>query len=156
MINLFANDGQRIYEVASFGPFIIGDPFVAAIGTGYTIWLLGPHAALGMLVFVLFYPVQYSVSKLTGYFRRRTLTATDQRVRLMNELLNCIKLIKMYAWEKPFAKSIKSKSIIQNVLFPLITDGVIVSQISEKKRKASSRQRPMYSLLVSPSRQSCL
>ncbi len=32
MINLFANDGQRIYEVASFGPFIVGDPFVAAIG----------------------------------------------------------------------------------------------------------------------------
>ncbi len=116
MINLFANDGQRIYEVASFGPFIIGDPFVAAIGTGYTIWLLGPHAALGMLVFVLFYPVQYGVSTLTGYFRRRTLTATDQRVRLMNELLNCIKLIKMYAWEKPFAKSIKSKGTCENVV----------------------------------------
>ena len=32
MINLFANDGQRIYEVTSFGPFIVGDPFVAAIG----------------------------------------------------------------------------------------------------------------------------
>ena len=68
MINLFANDGQRIYEVASFGPFIIGDPFVAVIGTSYTIWLLGPHAALGMLVFVLFYPVQYAVSTLTGDF----------------------------------------------------------------------------------------
>lgn len=66
IINLFANDGQRIYEVASFGPFIIGDPFVAAIGTGYTVWLLGPHALLGMLVFVLFYPVQYGVSTLTG------------------------------------------------------------------------------------------
>ncbi|EFX63846.1 ABC protein, subfamily ABCC, partial [Daphnia pulex] len=108
MINLFANDGQRIYEVASFGPFIVGDPFVAAIGTGYTIWLLGPHTALGMLVFVLFYPVQYLVSRLTGYFRRRTLKATDQRVQLMNELLICMKLIKMYAWEKPFAKSIKN------------------------------------------------
>ncbi|XP_046652903.1 ATP-binding cassette sub-family C member 5-like [Daphnia pulicaria] len=108
MINLFANDGQRIYEVASFGPFIVGDPFVAAIGTGYTIWLLGPHAALGMLVFVLFYPVQYLVSRLTGYFRRQTLKATDQRVQLMNELLICMKLIKMYAWEKPFAKSIKN------------------------------------------------
>ena len=24
----------------------------------------------------------------------------------MTELLNCIKLIKMYAWEKPFAKKI--------------------------------------------------
>jgi ATP-binding cassette subfamily C (CFTR/MRP) protein 5 len=73
---------------------------------------LGPHAALGMLVFVLFYPVQYLVSRLTGYFRRQTLKATDQRVQLMNELLICMKLIKMYAWEKPFAKSIKSKFIL--------------------------------------------
>lgn len=79
MINLFANDGQRIFEVASFGPFIIGDPFVAIIGTSYTIWLLGPHAALGMLVFVLFYPVQYAVSTLTGI----TLTSVGQGDRFV-------------------------------------------------------------------------
>ena len=28
------------------------------------------------------------------------------QVRVMNELLTCVKLIKMYAWEKPFAKKI--------------------------------------------------
>ena len=28
------------------------------------------------------------------------------QVRMMNEILNCIKLIKMYAWEKSFAKAI--------------------------------------------------
>ena len=42
----------------------------------------------------------------SGHFRRRTIAATDQRVRLMSELLNCVKLIKMYAWEKPFAHTI--------------------------------------------------
>jgi ATP-binding cassette subfamily C (CFTR/MRP) protein 5 len=72
MVNLLANDGQRFYEVLTFVPFIIGDPFVVIVGVVHTICLLGPHAALGMLVFVLFYPVQYLVSRLTGYFRRRT------------------------------------------------------------------------------------
>ena len=28
------------------------------------------------------------------------------QVRMMNELLTCIKLVKMYAWEKSFAKAI--------------------------------------------------
>ena len=29
--------------------------------------------------------------------------------RTMNELLTCIKLVKMYAWEKSFAKAIAGK-----------------------------------------------
>lgn len=31
---------------------------------------------------------------------------TDSRVRTMNEILNSIKLIKMYAWEDSFEKKI--------------------------------------------------
>ena len=30
-------------------------------------------------------------------------------LRIMNELLTCIKLVKMYAWEKSFAKAIAGK-----------------------------------------------
>ena len=125
MINLFANDSQRLYDVCSLGPLIFGGPVVAIIATAYTVYLLGPHALFGMLVFILYYPVQYGVSLLTGtnrlplsfnthftiprnpgYYRRRTIIVTDKRVTLMKELLTCVKLIKMYAWEKPFSKTI--------------------------------------------------
>ncbi|XP_046462037.1 ATP-binding cassette sub-family C member 5-like isoform X1 [Daphnia pulex] len=106
VINLFANDSQRIYDVCSLGPLLFGGPFVAFIATFYVVYLLGPHALIGMLVFLLYYPVQYGVSLLTGYCRRRTIVITDKRVTLMKELLTCVKLIKMYAWEKPFSKTI--------------------------------------------------
>ena len=33
---------------------------------------------------------------------------------MMNELLTCIKLIKMYAWEKSFAKAISGKSYVSS------------------------------------------
>ncbi|XP_045132970.1 multidrug resistance-associated protein 5-like isoform X4 [Portunus trituberculatus] len=49
---------------------------------------------------------EYCLSRLTGYLRRKTITVTDERVRMMNELLNCVKLIKMYAWEKSFASTV--------------------------------------------------
>nr|QST14989.1 ABCC5 protein [Diaphanosoma celebensis] len=106
LINLVANDGQRIYDFAVIAPMVVGGPFVAVVGSAYIIWLLGPHALVGVFTFILFYPVQYGISTITGYLRRRTIVATDQRVRLMSELLNCVKLIKMYAWEKPFAHTI--------------------------------------------------
>lgn len=34
---------------------------------------------------------------------------TDKRVQTMNEFVTCIKLIKMYAWEKSFTKTIRGR-----------------------------------------------
>lgn len=52
--------------MCSVGPLFFGGPVVAVIASVYTAYLLGPHALLGMLVFILYYPVQYGVSILTG------------------------------------------------------------------------------------------
>jgi hypothetical protein len=51
------------------------------------------------------------IGKITGKLRTKAVVVTDQRVKLMNEVLNCIKLIKMYAWEKSFAKVIGGNMI---------------------------------------------
>lgn len=48
-------------------------------------------------------------SRLTAYFRKKCVTITDRRVRLMNEILVCIKFIKMYCWEDSFAQNIHSE-----------------------------------------------
>lgn len=45
------------------------------------------------------------------------MTVTDERVRMMNELLNCVKLIKMYAWEKSFAASVSGMAPLFPSLF---------------------------------------
>ena len=54
--------------------------------------------------------LQYGISRLMGFLRGKTVTLTDQRVRLMTEILRCIKFIKMYAWENCFTKTLLSKS----------------------------------------------
>jgi len=54
---------------------------------------------------------QMLASRLTAYFRKRCVTVTDRRVRLMNEILSCIKFIKMYCWEDAFAQNIHSKQL---------------------------------------------
>lgn len=50
--------------------------------------------------------VQVLLSKVIFNFRRRAIPVTDERVKLMSEIVTAIKLVKMYAWEKSFAKKI--------------------------------------------------
>ena len=43
------------------------------------------------------------VGKQFGKLRVRTVGKTDKRIRLMNEIVYGMKVIKMYTWEKSFA-----------------------------------------------------
>ena len=47
------------------------------------------------------------MGKQFGRLRLETASKTDRRIRLMNEILNGIKVIKMYCWEKSFAKLVE-------------------------------------------------
>ena len=44
---------------------------------------------------------------MTAHFRRKVVVFTDKRVSLMNEIINSIRLIKMYAWESSFSQKIQ-------------------------------------------------
>lgn len=71
---------------------------------------------LGQLQFssslwTLFVPwFQMFMAKLNSAFRRSAISVTDKRVQTMNEFLTCIKLIKMYAWEKSFTNTIQGRT----------------------------------------------
>ncbi|XP_012276632.1 multidrug resistance-associated protein 5 isoform X2 [Orussus abietinus] len=88
------------------GPLIVGVPIVTICGVIYILRLLSPMALLGIIVFLLFYPIQYAISRLVSYLRRGTVRISDTRIRLVNEMLECIRLIKMYAWENHFCKDL--------------------------------------------------
>lgn len=44
------------------------------------------------------------LGKKCGQLRMKNSKRTDTRVKIMNEILTGIQAIKMYAWEKSFAK----------------------------------------------------
>lgn len=44
------------------------------------------------------------MGRLFGVLRLKVAERTDNRVRIMSEIVNAIRLIKVCAWEFPFAK----------------------------------------------------
>uniref|UniRef100_A0A8C4ESZ8 Si:ch211-221f10.2 n=1 Tax=Dicentrarchus labrax TaxID=13489 RepID=A0A8C4ESZ8_DICLA len=128
LINICSSDGQRLYEAVSMGCLLAGGPLVGLLGLSYTAYFLGPTALVGSAVFILFYPTMMLASRLTAYFRKKCVTVTDRRVRLMNEILGCIKFIKMYCWEDAFAQNIH---IFNSMTFSLKVTPLAVRSLSE-------------------------
>ncbi|XP_067948420.1 ATP-binding cassette sub-family C member 5-like [Watersipora subatra] len=107
LVNLCANDGQRLFDATMLGVFSLG-ALTSIIGAAYSIYLLGAWGILGFVTFFSFLPVQVLLSKVIFNMRRKAIPITDKRVKLMSEIITAIKLVKMYAWEKSFAKKISN------------------------------------------------
>lgn len=77
------------------------------------------------------------MGKLTASFRYRVVKQTDARIRILNEVIQGIQTIKMYAWEQPFKKIIgKIRKYVLNRALVLIANFYFFNnffcQISEK------------------------
>lgn len=47
------------------------------------------------------------MGKLTAKYRYHVVKQSDQRIRIVNEIIQGIQTIKLYAWELPFLKAIQ-------------------------------------------------
>ncbi|XP_055767532.1 ATP-binding cassette sub-family C member 12-like isoform X1 [Salvelinus fontinalis] len=106
MINVLTSDGYRMFEAVLFGTFLLCIPVLLTVCIIYACYTLGYTALIGVSVYLIFIPIQFAMARLIQVFRRKAVSVTDTRVRTMNEVLTCIKLIKMYAWETSFQKKI--------------------------------------------------
>ncbi|XP_072823401.1 ATP-binding cassette sub-family C member 12 isoform X1 [Vicugna pacos] len=107
VLNVLSSDSYSLFEAALFCPLPATIPILMAVCAVYAFFILGPTALIGIAVYVIFIPIQMFMAKLNSVFRRSAISVTDKRVQTMNEFLTCIKLIKMYAWEKSFTNTIR-------------------------------------------------
>ncbi|XP_056881465.1 ATP-binding cassette sub-family C member 12 isoform X2 [Takifugu flavidus] len=106
LINVLTGDGHKLFEAIIFASFVVCVPVIFIVCIVYACYILGYTALTGVLTYIIFIPVQAFLAKIINKFRWRTILITDNRVRTMNEILNSIKLIKMYAWEDSFDEKI--------------------------------------------------
>ncbi|XP_063105386.1 ATP-binding cassette sub-family C member 12 isoform X3 [Cavia porcellus] len=107
VLNILSSDSYSLFEAALFCPLPATIPILMVVCAVYAFFILGSTALVGISVYVIFIPIQMFMAKRNSAFRRSAISVTDKRVQTMNEFLTCIKLIKMYAWEKSFTNTIQ-------------------------------------------------
>ncbi|OQR87494.1 ATP-binding Cassette (ABC) Superfamily [Achlya hypogyna] len=100
IVTLSAVDSERVFQGYLLGPWTWASPIsVLAIFTmiGFEVgWLVGLVGGVFMNCMLI---VGYYSAKTVGDCRRRLLAVQSERVKLTNELLQGVRVVKMYAWE---------------------------------------------------------
>ncbi|EDW58559.1 ATP-binding cassette sub-family C member 4 [Drosophila virilis] len=103
-INILSNDLGRFDVALCFLHDTWKGP-MESILIGYLMYReIGMSAVIGVSFMLSFIPLQAWAAKKAAYYRQKTAERTDMRVKLMNEIIQGIQVIKMYAWEKSFAR----------------------------------------------------
>ena len=105
--NLMSIDSEKLFLSAQFLHFVWHGPIANIIvmlliiqDVGVGPGLLGLASQLALL------PLQNYLAGSIGRVRRTMVNHTDERVKLMNEILQAIRVIKVYAWEVPMEERV--------------------------------------------------
>ena len=106
IVNFLSTDMNRIDNFFNMFPF----PFVGFTLLVYAIFKLWKYLAyytfFGVIFLVFMLPIQSLIGGLFSRMRLKAAKFTDERLRLIDEFINAIKIIKFYTWENQFAEKI--------------------------------------------------
>ncbi|CAL8129140.1 unnamed protein product [Orchesella dallaii] len=103
VINLLSSDVNRFdFNIL----YCVIGPLQTIIFT-YILWEeLGFSCLAGTGFVMILMPLQWYIGKLSRNFRFELAAKSDERGRIMGEIIGAMRIIKIYAWEKPFASLI--------------------------------------------------
>lgn len=106
IVNLMSTDSNRISEFSVWWFSVLAAPTELAVGIYFLYQLLGKSCFLGLIVMVIVLPINHYNAKMFARTQDKLMEARDKRVSLMNEVLQGIRQIKFFAWEKNWEKRV--------------------------------------------------
>uniref|UniRef100_A0A4W6CQK3 ATP-binding cassette, sub-family C (CFTR/MRP), member 2 n=1 Tax=Lates calcarifer TaxID=8187 RepID=A0A4W6CQK3_LATCA len=107
-VNLMSADAQRFNEVTNFIHLLWSCPLQIILAIVF-LWLeLGPSVLAGLAVMVLMVPINGLLATKARNIQVKIMKFKDKRLKIMNEVLNGIKILKLYAWEPSFQAQVES------------------------------------------------
>ncbi|NWU61608.1 MRP3 protein, partial [Pterocles burchelli] len=106
IVNLMSVDAQRFMDLVNFLNMLWSAPLQIFLAL-YFLWqALGPSVLAGVAVMVLLIPFNSAIAIKTRAFQVEQMRYKDSRIKLMNEILGGIKVLKLYAWEPSFSEKV--------------------------------------------------
>uniref|UniRef100_A0A8C3IZD3 ABC-type glutathione-S-conjugate transporter n=1 Tax=Chrysemys picta bellii TaxID=8478 RepID=A0A8C3IZD3_CHRPI len=102
IVNLMSADAQQLMELTVNLNLLWSAPFQILMAIVFLWQELGPSVLAGVAVLVLVIPINAFVAAKVKHQMKNT----DQRVKLLNEILHGIKILKLYAWEPSYQKKV--------------------------------------------------
>ncbi|KAJ1419431.1 P-loop containing nucleoside triphosphate hydrolase protein [Ochromonadaceae sp. CCMP2298] len=107
IVNMFSNDTAQLQRFLLF----LNNLFLAPVVIGVAIFLIylqvGASVFVGLGLIIIVLPMNGVIFDWLSKVRKRKVEYTDRRVKLMNEILNGIRIIKYYAWEAAFKERVE-------------------------------------------------
>ncbi|XP_058815254.1 multidrug resistance-associated protein 1 isoform X1 [Topomyia yanbarensis] len=106
IVNLMAVDAQRFMDLTTYINMLWSAPMQIALALFFLWEILGPSVLAGLAVMIILIPVNGVIANKIKTLQIKQMKNKDERVKLMNEVLSGIKVLKLYAWEPSFEQQI--------------------------------------------------
>ncbi|WAQ96704.1 MRP1-like protein, partial [Mya arenaria] len=106
IVNLMSVDAQRFNDMMTYIHMIWSGPVQITISIIFLWRTLGPSIMAGVGVMVVMIPLNAVVANKVKEYQVQQMNLKDKRIKMMNEILNGIKVLKLYAWEPSFEKKV--------------------------------------------------
>ncbi|KAI1286762.1 Multidrug resistance-associated protein 1 [Halotydeus destructor] len=108
IVNLMSLDTQRIVGYVGQANTWWVAPLQITIAM-YLLWQqLGVATIAGIVVMIILIPLNAYITTKWRKIQRALMLQKDKRSKLMNEIINGIRVLKMYAWETSFSDQVKN------------------------------------------------
>jgi len=99
-------DTQKFVEVMPFIGMLWSAPIQIIVSIIMLYNTLGSPVFAGVAILILLVPLNGFVATVSRNYIMAQMTLKDERIKLTNEVLSGIKVLKLYAWEPSYEKQI--------------------------------------------------
>ena len=102
IVNYMAVDTQRLQDLTQYGQMLWSAPFQIVLCMLSLYQLVGVSMLAGVGAMLLMIPINGLIARIMKNLQKKQMKNKDARTRLVTEILNNIKSIKLYAWSQAF------------------------------------------------------